>query len=250
MPAVGCSASGPDASRWMYRQPEQVGDGWATASLADSGLDEARLALLMEVLRQNPGHLVHGIAIDRGFISSVDARVFDYFPELADLGVGRRGDITLRHLVTMSAGLQSGLTNVLGEVIRRASGLRLDEFSDRYLFAPLGITDCLWHMVRPDFVYASGDISLRPRDAAKLGQLYLQDGVWNGERLLYSEWIRASAAPSFATSEWMGHTGYGYGWWRKSPAYGADAFAAAGWGDQAIIVMPEHDMVAVFTGGS
>jgi len=344
--AVGCSSAGPDTARWVYSQPEPVGDGWATVSLADAGLDEARLTLMMELLRQNPGHLVHGIviavdgalafeeyfpgrdhptfgevpvqftrdrmhclssvtksvtatllgiAIDRGFISSVDARVFDFFPEYADLDVGRRSGITLRHLVTMSAGLQwdesiypigdsrsdltrwfsfegdplrfvldrpmvadpgtafnynGGLTNVLGEVIRRASGLRLDEFSDRYLFAPLGITDYLWYMVRPDFVYASGDISLRPRDAAKLGQLYLQDGLWNGERLLSSEWIRAAAALSFATSEWMGHTGYGYGWWRESPAYGADAFAAAGWGDQAIVVMPEHGMVAVFTGGS
>jgi CubicO group peptidase (beta-lactamase class C family) len=48
----------------------------------------------------------------------------------------------------------------------------------------------------------------------------------------------------------MGHTGYSHGWWPKSSQYGNAAFAASGWGDQAIIVMPEFDMVAVFTGGS
>jgi CubicO group peptidase (beta-lactamase class C family) len=346
MLAVGCSSTEPGVGEWVYRQPEQVGDGWRTASLADAELDERQLTLMMEILRQNPGHLVHGIviavdgalafeeyfagrthptygeapvqftrdrkhclssvtksvtatllgiAIDHGFIPGVDAKLFDFFPEYADLNVGRKGDITLEHLVTMSAGLQwdewtypigdsrndltrwfnfdgdllrfvlerpmvadpgteftynGGLTNVLGEVIGRASGLRLDEFSGTYLFAPLGITDYSWYMLRQDLVYASGDISLRPRDTAKLGQLYLQDGMWNGERMLPSNWVQRSAAPSFTMPEWMGHIGYSYGWWPKSGEYGNGAYAASGWGDQAIIVMPEFDMVAVFTGGS
>jgi CubicO group peptidase (beta-lactamase class C family) len=346
MLAVGCYSTEPEISEWVYRQPEQVGDGWQTASLVDAGLDERQLTVMMEILRQNPAHLVHGIviavdgalvfeeyfsgrthptygevpvqftrtrkhclssvtksvtatllgiAIDRGFISSLDAKVLDFFPEYADLNVGRKSDITLEHLVTMSAGLQwdewtypigdsrnditrwfnfdgdllrfvfqrpmvadpgaeftynGGLTNVLGEVIRRASGLRLDRFSDTYLFAPLGITDYSWYFLRPDFVYASGDVSLRPRDAAKLGQLYLQDGLWHGERILSSEWVQASASPAFTMGEWMGHTGYSYGWWPKSGEYGNAAFAASGWGDQAIIVLPQYDMVAVFTGGA
>jgi CubicO group peptidase (beta-lactamase class C family) len=236
-----------------------------------------------------------GITIDRRFAASVDEKVFDFFPEMADLDTGQKSAITLKHMVTMSAGLQwdettypvgdmrnditkwfnfegdllrfvlerpmvadpgtlfaynGGLTNVLGEVVRRASGLRLDHFSETYLFAPLGITDFSWYLIRPDFVYASGDISLRPRDMAKLGQLYLQGGVWNGSQILSPQWIKASATPSFKVPGWSGHVGYGYGWWVKSEIYGAGAFAAAGWGDQAIIVMPEHDAVAVFTGGS
>jgi len=346
MLVTSCSSTEPAIDPWVYEQPEQVGDGWNTASLAEAGLDARQLTLMMEILRQNPGHLVHGIviavdgalafeeyfpgrthptygevpvqfsrerkhclssvtksvtatllgiAIDRGFISGVDAKVFDFFPEYANLNVGTKSDITLEHLVTMSAGLQwdewtypigdmrndvtrwfdftgdrlwfvlqrpmvadpgaeftynGGLTNVLGEVIRRASGLRLDQFSDTYLFAPLGITDFSWYLLRQDLVYASGDISLRLRDMAKLGQLYLQDGMWNGERILSSKWVQSSASPAFTMAEWMGHTGYSYGWWPKSSEYGAGAFAASGWGGQAIIVMPGFDMVAVFTGGS
>jgi len=236
-----------------------------------------------------------GITIGRGFAASVDKKVFDFFPEMADLNTGQKSGITLKHMVTMSAGLQwdestypvgdmrnditkwfnfegdllrfvlerpmvadpgtlftynGGLTNVLGEMIRRASGLRLDHFSETYLFTPLGITDFSWYFMRPDFVYASGDISLRPRDMAKLGRLYLQGGVWNGSQILSREWIQASATPAFTVQQWAGHVGYSYGWWPKSELYGAGAFAAAGWGDQAIIVMPEYDAVVVFTGGS
>jgi CubicO group peptidase (beta-lactamase class C family) len=332
---------------YVYRVPEQVDDGWETASLADVGMDQASLENLMNRLRDAPRHLVHGIAIvvdnklvfeeyfsglthptygelpvtyhrerkhclssvaksvtatllgiaiGEGMIASVDERVFDYFPELAELDVGQKNEITLEHLVTMSAGLEwdehtypigdprndlmmwlshpgdlvrfvlerpvvtdpgtqfnysGGLTNVLGEVVSRAGGLRLDQFSQEYLFAPLGITDFSWWVLRPDFVYASGDVSLRLRDMAKLGQLYLQGGVWEGEQVVPAEWVEASASPYFTfPSPWHGHRGYSYGWWPMTAEYGAGAFAASGWGEQAIIVLPEFDMVAVFTGGS
>jgi CubicO group peptidase (beta-lactamase class C family) len=236
-----------------------------------------------------------GIAVDRGFAASVDDKVFDYFPEMADLNTGPKGEITLKHLVTMSAGLQwdewsyplrdprndltqwfnfdgdllrfvlerpmvaepgalftynGGLTNILGEAIRRASGLRLDRFSETYLFGPLGVTDLSWYLLRPDFVYASGDISLLPRDLAKLGRLFLQGGEWNGSRVLSPEWVQASAEPVFPMQPWPGCAGYSYGWWPRSEAYGAGAFAAEGWGGQALIVMPELDAIVVFTGGS
>jgi CubicO group peptidase (beta-lactamase class C family) len=236
-----------------------------------------------------------GIAVDRGFVPSVDERVFGYFPEMADLDVGLKSAITLEHLVTMSAGLQwdewsyslsdprndltqwfrhtgdlvrfvlerpmvadpgevfvynGGLTNILGEAIRRASGLRLDRFSETYLFTPLGITDLSWYLIRPDFVYASGDISLRPRDLAKLGRLFLQGGLWNGERILSPEWVAASAAPVFVFQPSSGRSGYSYGWWPRTEIYGSGAYAAEGWGGQALIVMPEFDALVVLTGGS
>ncbi|MGD2154419.1 MAG: serine hydrolase [Gemmatimonadales bacterium] len=332
---------------YVYTVPEQVDDGWQTASLADVGMDQSRLENLMNRLRVNSGHLVHGIAIavdgqlvfeeyfsgfthptygelpvtytrerkhclssvaksvtatllgiaiGEGLIAGVDEKVFDYFPELADLNVGQKGELELEHLATMSAGLQwdestypigdprndlmrwlshsgdlvrfvlerplvadpgtlfnysGGLTNVLGEAVSRAGDLRLDHFSRDYLFTPLGITDFSWWVLRPDFVYASGDVSLRLRDMLKLGQLYLQGGVWEGEQIVPAEWVEASATPYFRfSSPWHGHRGYSYGWWPMTSDYGAGAFGASGWGEQAIIVLPEFDMVAAFTGGS
>jgi CubicO group peptidase (beta-lactamase class C family) len=236
-----------------------------------------------------------GLAIGRGSIGSIDERLFAFFPEMADLDAGLKSGITLKHLVTMSAGLQwdewtypigdmrnditawfrydgdllrfvlerpmvaepgtqftynGGLTNILGEIMRRATGQRLDRFSETALLAPLGITDFSWYLLRPDFVYASGDISLRPRDAAKIGQLYLQRGLWNGSRILDDAWVEASATPAFPMEPWPGCAGYSYGWWPRTDDYGAGAFAAEGWGGQAIIVMPALDAVVVFTGGS
>ena len=149
-----------------------------------------------------------------------------------------------------------GNTNLIGNIIQKASGFRLDAFANAYLFDSLGITESWWWVVRPDFVYASGDIALCPRDMAKFGQLFLQNGTWEGEQIVPEEWVTSSATPwtVFSSSHWasryFGASGYSYGWWPKSEAYGQGAYAAIGWGGQEIIIMPEYNMVVVFTGGS
>lgn len=239
-----------------------------------------------------------GIAIERKLIESVHERVLDFFPELKSLRTEGREEITLEHLVTMTAGLQwdeqthaigdarndliklvldpadpaafvlgrprvarpgerfaysGGSTNVLGEVIGRASGLRLDRFAEERLFAPLEMREASWEMLREDFVYASGDLKLRLRDVLKLGQLYLQDGVWRGERLLSDTWVAAAAAPwgSFRRNRTPDQSsGYGYGWWVESDRYGTAAFAAHGWGGQAVVVLPEHGAVVAVSAGA
>jgi CubicO group peptidase (beta-lactamase class C family) len=143
-----------------------------------------------------------------------------------------------------------GNTNLLGEVIRQATGQRLDAFAAQNLFAPLGITNYEWDFINPDFIHASGNLQLRPRDLAKFGSLYLHGGVWNGQRIVSQEWVDASVH-HHATPR--GGGGYGYQWWLRTYDAGAtdvDAFHAAGWGGQRIVVLPEMDMVVVFTGGN
>jgi CubicO group peptidase (beta-lactamase class C family) len=150
-----------------------------------------------------------------------------------------------------------GSLNVVGEIIKRASGIRLDQFAEQYLFTPLGINQHWWYLVKPSigFIWASGDLRQRPRDMAKFGQLYLQEGLWQGEQLIPTEWVEAAArqhftfTPPFWSLEW-GMVGYSYAWWPKSSDYGPGAFAASGWGGQDIIVLPAFDLVAVFTGGA
>jgi len=143
--------------------------------------------------------------------------------------------------------------NLLGNAIQRACGMRLDQYAREVLFDPLGVHDDWWWIFPSGFVYASGDLALRPRDMVKLGQLYLQDGVWNGERVLPPGWVAAATASvsSFDTYRASdGIVGYGYGWWTLTDAYGARAYEAWGWGGQYIVVMPEHDMVVALTAGS
>ena len=98
--------------------------------------------------------------------------------------------------VVAEAGTQwyysGGDVNLLGEIIRRATGLRIDYFAEKYLFNPLGITDYEWKFLNPDIVYTSGDLKLRPRDMAKFGYLYLNRGIWDGKNIISQEWIEAS----------------------------------------------------------
>ena len=146
-----------------------------------------------------------------------------------------------------------GSINVVGEVIRRASGLRLDDFADRYLFGPLGITGAWWYSPRPDigWVWASGDLRLRPRDMARFGQMYLRGGSWDGTRIVSTDWVRASTRRRFTLPQtYQGDTGYGYAWWQPNPLHGVDAYAARGWGGQEIEVLPAFDLVVAVTAGA
>lgn len=152
--------------------------------------------------------------------------------------------------------------NVVGECIRRSSGLRLDEFAQSFLFDRLGITDRYWNVKQDGWVWASGDLFIRPRDMLKFGQLYLQDGAWNGEQVIPTEWVDKASEPFHTFDQYSNFherhlmtthamTGYSYAWWTlDSQIYGEIAYSATGWGEQRIIVLPEYDMVVVFTGGS
>ncbi|MDJ0767118.1 MAG: serine hydrolase [Myxococcota bacterium] len=247
-----------------------------------------------------------GIAIDQGFIDSIDLRVHELFPEFPWLATGEKAEMSLEHMINMSSGLEwdqatfqpldprndlvlfsrsstpwsfyfsrplvatpgthmtysEASINVVGEAIFRSSGQQVDGFADTYLFGELGIADRTWGVTAYGRVWSSGDLFLRPRDMLKIGQLYLQDGVWDGEQLIPQSWIDLASIPYVefdATSEaheryWAAvadKVGYSHAWWTLSEeTYGADAFTASGWGDQRIMVLPEYSMVVVFTGGS
>lgn len=143
----------------------------------------------------------------------------------------------------------SGSTNVLGEIIRKASGLRADSFARDYLFSPLGITDYQWVELPNNVLFASGDLKLKPRDMAKLGDLFLHGGRWKGKQIISESWVSASVQSFIAASQdWD----YGYHWWLQT--YEVDggqieSFSASGWGGQKIFVFPGLDMVVVTTAG-
>jgi CubicO group peptidase (beta-lactamase class C family) len=152
--------------------------------------------------------------------------------------------------------------NVVGECIKRSYGMRLDQFASDLLFKKLNINEAYW-LVRPSgWVWASGELFITPRSMLKIGQLYLQNGIWNGEQIVSHEWINRLKNPYTkfdANSHWheqgwlQNADMYGYkdAWWNlMTETYGNNAFTASGWGEQRIMVLPEFDMVVVFTGGS
>lgn len=148
-----------------------------------------------------------------------------------------------------------GTVNILCRIVEKASGEPVDSFAHRNLFSPLGVTNYNFPRHRTGQVICHGDIYITPRDMAKFGSLFLNRGVWQGQRIISEEWIDRSVAPavSLAPLHLSWADDYGYLWWLKEyHVGGADfpSFKALGWGGQEIMVFPQSDLVVVFTGAN
>jgi CubicO group peptidase (beta-lactamase class C family) len=146
----------------------------------------------------------------------------------------------------------NGVPTVTGAIIKNAVGMEVSEFAERYLFHPLGIRDYLWTSYTDGSIETDGGLALRPRDLAKIGQLFLNGGSWNGQRIVSDQWIRESTKErlKFGRSlQW----GYGYYWmqaeWRIGDRVVHCSFVP-GDGNQILAVFPELEMVVVFTAGN
>ena len=139
----------------------------------------------------------------------------------------------------------SGNPHVLSAILSKVTGRSALDYARQKLFGPLGIEDVFWRH-DPQGVSAGGaGLYLQPRDMARLGQLWLADGVWKGERLLAPGWIDAARHASLEMG--LGPLlRYANLFWSE-PAKGV--YLAVGYDRQLIAVMPELDLVAVFTGG-
>lgn len=138
----------------------------------------------------------------------------------------------------------SGDSHLLSAVLRKATGERPLDFARETLFNPLGVTGVRW-LTDPSGLHAGGfGLSLRPRDLAKIGYLYLRGGVWDGTRILARDWVQASTKGQVAASTY-GYR-YGYGWWVD--AQGVPS--AEGTGGQQMTLLADLDLIAVVTAGS
>jgi len=297
---------------------------WRTSTPEEQGLDSGRiLAMLDEIQNENlaihsvlivrHGYLVSevyyppyqqdtrhpaysmtksftsamvGKALQEGYIQSIQQRVLEFFPDIAqDTNDPRRADITIEHLLTMSAGYNtntmpdlygkgasfdtvkhiltynsvlvppgtsfyydSGLPHLLSAVVQKTTGMTLRDYAEQELFQQLGITDYTWDYDPRGVTTGASGLMLRPRDMAKFGYLYLQHGEWNGTQLLPEEWVQASTSKHIETKGLMNAAeddGYGYLWWIDS--FGG--YSAHGFGGQYVFVLPSLDMVIVFTSG-
>ncbi|HET7810097.1 MAG TPA: serine hydrolase [Steroidobacteraceae bacterium] len=139
---------------------------------------------------------------------------------------------------------------VLGHIVSVRSGRTLDDYAATWLLGPLDIHDVIWRR-QPDGTATGGTgMRLKPRDAAKLGQLYLDGGAWNGMQVVPAAW----AAESRLRATTLGGDGYGFLWWKRSFARlrggPVDAFFAAGNGGNFVFVLPTLDLVVAFTGSN
>lgn len=134
--------------------------------------------------------------------------------------------------------------HLLSASLQQATGMTEAEFARQNLFEPLGIKDVIWPADPQGFTDGWGDLHLQPRDAAKLGYLWLNHGVWDGKQIVSREWVDSSGQTQIKTGL---EDDYGYGWWVLSGDFG-NQYEARGRGGQLVSVLPQLNLILVATG--
>ncbi|PSV34840.1 serine hydrolase [Photobacterium sp. GB-210] len=148
---------------------------------------------------------------------------------------------------------QGAMSVLLGGVIEKITKMNLKEYTNQALFQPLGITHYDWfaHEVTGDYLGSSG-LYLRPRDLAKLGQLYINQGVWKGQRIFSKQWAQESLKPK--GKFWPNKSiAYGHNWWFptiKKEGKKIDIAGMRGTGGQEVFIIPQLQLTIVITSGA
>lgn len=321
--------------RYKYQKPKQFNDGWQVASLESVGVDVAKIesvthrmiteedhefVLSMAIVKD--GKLVHeayspycqrntlhvlasitktvtstliGIAIDKGFIESVNTPVRNYLSHYSDaIKDPNFNKVTFKHIMTMSSGLDwnervsynnpsnseyqmvetddwmgyilkhrvkdtpgskfnynTGCMHLLSAAIRGATDLYVHQFAEKYLFHPMGIYGYHWNRDPKGYPCTGGTdggVALRARDVAKFGWLFLRDGTWQGKRIIPEAWIEEATRGHMPKPYGRGE--YGYNWHPGTMTVNGKTFkykATFGYGGQTLYIVPEYDLIIVFT---
>lgn len=219
-----------------------------------------------------------GICLDKGYITSLDEKILDYFPEYTGINVENKRNTTIRHLLTMTSGIKSIEENnmalklirsgdwaefilnleqekqpgkefcynsadahLLSVILSKASGMDLLDFARKYLFGPLDIENVLWEKDSKGYRFGGGNLFLSPVDMLKTGMAVLNKGVVNGSEIIPADWIADSLKKSNKISE---DYDYGYYWYIKDEKI----YSASGAGGQKIYIIPGFNLVVVSTG--
>jgi CubicO group peptidase (beta-lactamase class C family) len=244
----------------------------------------------MQSVSKTVSSVILGVAVTRGdFKASLDTPVLKYFDVAKVKNVdGRKRRITLRHVLTMSTGLEwneevayddprndsslmeaaddwvqyaidrpmaqepgkvfnysSGVSELLAYIFEKETGQDIEKYGEKYLFTPLGM-EHFWKRTPLGLVDTEGGLYLRGSDLAKIGYLYLHDGMWDGKQIVSKDWVKQSLAPFIDAEE--GYK-YGFKWW-LFPRAGTQRYVwmGIGFGGQRLMVFPEEELIAVFTG--
>ena len=240
------------------------------------GYDESDLVTAWSVAKSFSSTII-GIAIDEGYIGSVDDSIAIYLPEWDKKP---QENISLKYLLSMRSGMDdhSGLgvyfqsdmisysldreisrkpgkafsysnedSMLLSKIIENATGLNFQEYADTKLFNKLNIDEIWWTDQTGNTLSYAG-LDMTARDFAKFSLMIAQDGIWQGEQIVSETWIKE------ATSEFDNLASYGYQWWTSTisdsgwgNARDVDYpfFSALGLDGQYLYIWPETDLALV-----
>jgi CubicO group peptidase (beta-lactamase class C family) len=266
----------------ILRHGKVIAEGWAKPYAAE-------LKHSMYSVSKSWTSTAIGLLVDEGKLSVTD-KVISFFPEYSDIKTNQYlQDLRVKDLLTMSAGhkvepiraivpfsdnwlkgflsaatdykpgtkfLYNTLaTYVLSAIVQKVSGQTTLTYLDGKLLKPLGIQQIDWEKDPKGINVGGWGIRVKTEDMAKLGQLYLQKGKWNGKQILSEKWVNEATSKQIEqepearqskkdSSDWL--QGYGYQFWRSRNG----AFRADGAYGQYIIVFPEKDAVVIITSES
>ncbi len=228
-----------------------------------------------------------GIAIQQGYIHSVDDLLSDYLPQVLEQEDAGKHQITLRHLLTHTSGLEwyewngasnweefrsaenwvdyilnrqlvhqpgstfaysTGGTHLLTAALEQATGQNALDYARENLFAPLGMDSVTWGTDPQGITDGGNGIAMTLRDAARFGELCLNNGEWEGEQLIPADWL-ADSTTAKNNGAGDGTGSYGYQWWIRS-FNGYDCYYAFGAHGQYILIVPELELVTVIASNS
>ena len=243
-----------------------------------------KIAVVHSVTKSVTSALI-GIALDKGYLDSVDQKLIDFFPEYVTGDLDPRiKEISLKHILTMSAGFSwndrgpvmrdwytsadwakftiqlpivtnpgdkfnynSSISHLLSIILSKSTKTSTLNFARQNLFEPIGISG-FWRQDPQGYYIGGFGLGLSARDLAKFGFLYLNNGYWNDQSIVPEQWVKKSTEQQIQafSHPLYGAFGYGYHWWVKQ-VDGCSSFRAWGRRGQYIVVVPELDLVVVVT---
>ncbi len=227
-----------------------------------------------------------GIAIDQGFIQSVNQTLSDFLGAEVDAVNPALGRVTLHQLMTMTCGhdwreiddgsefltwisspdqlnyilnkpivrtpgtyfdYSDGAAHLISAVLTKATGKSASEFANEYLLAPLGLESRYWYADNRGMSYGGVGLSIGAYDMIEFGSLYLNNGNLNGQQIVSSDWITSATTAHISTNSIIPNLdNYGYFWW-LGKAHGREFILALGYGGQFILVCRELNLVVAAT---
>jgi CubicO group peptidase (beta-lactamase class C family) len=137
----------------------------------------------------------------------------------------------------------SGATELLAYIFQKETGQDIDGYGEKYLFAPLGIKHH-WKRTYLGVVDTEGGLYLNGEDLAKIGYLYLHQGLWDGNEIVSKNWVEKSLIPYVKAGD---EFQYGFKWWLYR-LNGTFVWMGRGFGGQRLMVFPDEKLIVVFTG--